>query len=193
MISLVFFFIFPTFGQLKFLTMKLLFQFLSKGKNLLLLFCLFVLFNFLLSSFMPKEYALDLKFAYSVEEAYTAIGHLDLDQRQIYRFGIWVFDMPYMVVYCLLFSGILMKLWKNKTTAWIPLSVFVMDLFENLAVLRILKLYPVQNDSLAILASCFSTTKWVLVGILILALFTGLFLILSSRKYTPVNSAEAGI
>lgn len=173
--------------------MKLLFQFLSKGKNLLLLFCLFLLFNFLLNSFMPKEYALDLRFAYSVEEAYGAIGHLDTDQRQFYRFGIWVFDMPYMVFYCLLFSGILIKLWKNKKTAWLPFAILIMDLFENLMVLRILKIYPTRNEILVTLASGFTTTKWVLVGILIFALLSGLLFVFSTRKYSGVKSAEAGI
>ncbi|OOG77179.1 hypothetical protein [Algoriphagus sp. A40] len=173
--------------------MKLLFQFLSKGKNLVLLFCLFLLFNILLSSFMPKEYALDLKFAYSVEEAYGALSHLDLDQRKLYRFGVWALDMPYMAVYCLLFSGILIKFWKNKKVAWLPVSILVMDFFENLLVLRILKLYPVQNEILAVLASGFTTTKWVLVGILIFVLLIGLFLVVSARKYSPANSAEARI
>lgn len=173
--------------------MKSLFQFLSKGRNLILLFCLFLLFNCLLNSFMPKEYALDLKFAYSVQEAYGALEQLDSNQREIYRFGIWIFDMPYMVVYCLFCSGILIKLWKNKKTAWLPVAILVMDLFENLMVLRILKLYPVQNETLAILASGFTTAKWVFVGILVLVLLSGLFFLFGTRKYSSVNSAEARI
>lgn len=173
--------------------MKTLFLFLSNGRNLILLFCLFLLFFFLLSSFIPREHALDLRFNYSVEEAYDALGKLDSDQRDAYRIGIWVLDLPYMVVYFLLFSGILLKLLNNKRTLWIPSSIFVMDLFENLLVYRMLEIYPVQSEMLATMASFFTTTKWVMAVVLVVFLIGGIFYFIRSRKIAASKSHIARI
>ncbi|GAA0879646.1 hypothetical protein GCM10009119_26150 [Algoriphagus jejuensis] len=173
--------------------MKLLFQFLSKWGNLLLLFCLFLLFNILLSSFLPKEYVLDLMFAYSSEEAYAALGHLNPSQIHRYKIGIWILDMPYLGIYCLLFSGLMIQIWKNHTTAWLPVAVAAMDLFENLSVLRILGLYPRQNEIWTAIASFFSTSKWVLVGVLIFALVFGLIFSVFSKRNFFEKSTEARI
>jgi hypothetical protein len=154
--------------------MKSLFVFLGKGKNLLLLACLFLLFNFLLSHFIPKEYALDLKFAYSADEAYLALGSMNWELRNVYRVVVWFLDMPYIFVYTLLFTGILLKLWRSRKVVWLTLSIFLMDLLENLLVLRLLKTFPGRSEVLAILCSFFSTSKWTLVIIMVLMIFIGL-------------------
>ena len=154
--------------------MKSLFVFLGKGKNLLLLACLFLLFNFLLSHFIPKEYALDLKFAYTADEAYLALGSMNWELRNVYRVVVWFLDMPYIFVYTLLFTGILLKLWRSRKVVWLTLSIFLMDLLENLLVLRLLKTFPGRSEVLAILCSFFSTAKWTLVIIMVLMIFIGL-------------------
>jgi hypothetical protein len=173
--------------------MKSLFEFISKSKNLLLLACLFLLFNFLLGHFLPKDHALDLMFAYSVEEAYIALGHLNWEVREIYRIGVWALDMPYMVVYCLLFSGILIKIWKNKKMVWLPVGIFIMDFLENLMVLRILKVFPKQNEFLATFSSIFTTSKWILVALMVVIIFFGLLNLLANRKYFSFESSKAEI
>ncbi len=173
--------------------MKSLFEFISKSKNLLLLACLFLLFNFLLGHFLPKDHALDLMFAYSVEEAYIALGHLNWEVREIYRIGVWALDMPYMVVYCLLFSGILIKIWKNKKMVWLPVGIFIMDFLENLMVLRILKVFPTQNEFLATFSSIFTTSKWILVALMVVIIFFGLLNLLANRKYFSFESSKAEI
>lgn len=150
--------------------------------NLIILSCLVILFNILLSSFLPADQALDLKFAYSVKEAYEAIGMLDLETRKIYRLGIWALDLPYMIIYGLLFSGILFKIWEKKKMMLIPLGVVLLDLFENLMVLRILKLYPIENEALATFASFFTTGKWLLVGVMVLMILFGLIHKFFDRK-----------
>lgn len=142
---------------------------------------------------MPKENALDLKFAYSVEEAYLALGNLDWDHRNIYRFGIWVLDTPYMIVYCLLFSGILLKLWGNKRVVFLPVLILTIDFFENLTVLKMLRIFPKENEFLAILSSIFTTSKWILVALLVFMILFGLLNFLMSRKFLTFNSQKAEI
>ncbi len=173
--------------------MKLLFQYLSRWGNLLLLFSLLLLFYILLSSILPKEYALDLMFAYTAKEAYSALGHLNPEQIQTYKMGTLLLDMPYMAIYCLLFSGLMIKIWGSKNAAWLPVVIAVMDLFENLSVLRLLALYPVENQRLAVLASLFTTSKWVLVGVLFFAMIFGTAWTVFSKKHFPAKSAEARI
>ncbi|RIW13146.1 hypothetical protein D0X99_17190 [Algoriphagus lacus] len=173
--------------------MKKLFQFLSKGKNLLLLAGLFLLFNYLLSHFLSKENALDLKFAYSVEEAYLALGNLDLDHRNVYSLGLWLLDTPYMIVYCLLFSGILLKLWGNRKVVFLPVLILTIDFFENLTVLKMLKIFPKENEFLALLSSFFTTSKWIMVAVLIFMILFGLLNFLVGRKILSVNSQKAEI
>lgn len=159
-----------------------LFKSINNRMNLIILSCLLILFNILLSSFLPADQALDLKFAYSVQEAYEAIGMLDLETRKIYRLGIWALDLPYMIIYGLLFSGILFKIWEKKKVMLIPLGVVLLDLFENLMVLRILKLYPLENETLATFASFFTTGKWLLVGVMVLMILFGLIHKFFDRK-----------
>lgn len=168
-----------------------LFKSMNSWFNLAILTCLLFLFNFLLSSQLPADKVLDLRFAYSVQEAYDSIGMLDLETRKIYRLGIWALDLPYMVIYGLLFSGLLYKIWKTQKVLILPLAVVLMDLFENLMVLRILKLFPLENQVLAILASFFTTCKWLLVGLMVLTILYGLFHNFFTRKVTSGSQSHS--
>ena len=173
--------------------MNLLFQFISKWTSIVVLFCLFVLFNILLGAFLPKEYALDLMFAYSPKDAHTALGHLDMSQQANYAVGIWALDMPYIGVYFLFFSGLLIKVWKYNKVVLLPAAIAVADLFENLSVLRILALFPHESEILAVIASFFTTSKWVLIGILAVSMVVGVLLRLFFGKYSKGNSAGVRI
>ncbi|GAB3219124.1 hypothetical protein J0A67_04065 [Algoriphagus aestuariicola] len=169
--------------------MKSLFQFLSRWRNLLLLFFLFVLFNGLLNSILPKKHALDLMFAYSADDAYAALAQLDRDQLSVYSVGIWVLDMPYIVIYGLLFTGLLLKIWKRTVVVWLPLGIATMDLFENLSISRILYLFPLRQEFLVTVASFFTTSKWTMVGFLVLSIFCGLISSIAYRKRFFAKSA----
>ena len=72
--------------------MTKLLDFVGKKNHLIILFALVILFNVLLSFFMPKDQALDLKFAYTFGEAYQSIETMDLETRQIYRLGVWTLE-----------------------------------------------------------------------------------------------------
>jgi hypothetical protein len=170
--------------------MNSVYAFLSKWKNLLLLFCLFILANVLLGRFMPKDHALDLMFAYSADEAYASLEQLNAEQQKLYSFGLLALDMPYLFIYGLLFSGILMKLWKKKFTTWIPVSIMIMDFFENILILNILHLLPERHDGLATLTSIFTTFKWILIGVLAISVIAGLFSLTISRFFSKESSVK---
>lgn len=149
------------------------FSSIVKRHVLILLAFLFVLFNFLLNYFLPSEYALDLKFAYSVDQAYYAISNLSKPDREIYRFGIFALDFPYMLVYGLLASGLLFCLWRNKIFVLIPLFIVFFDLLENILIIIILNNYPIEKPALAVMASFATTSKWLFVGLLLLSFLIG--------------------
>ncbi|MEN2282635.1 hypothetical protein AAGF08_10900 [Algoriphagus sp. SE2] len=133
--------------------------------------------------FLPSEYALDLKFAYSVDQAYYAISSLSKPDREIYRFGIFALDFPYMIVYGLLTIGLIYYMWHNKVILLIPILIVFFDLIENILIVCILNSYPFERPVLAIMASVSTTSKWLFVGLLLLSLLIGLLrLIRFSRK-----------
>lgn len=153
--------------------MNTLFELLRNKRSLYVLLILFVILNLSLTYFMPKDQALDLKFAYSVDEAYLLLGQLNQTQRDFYCFGAWALDLPYMIVYTLFFSGILYRLWNRKRVAWIAFSIFVADFFENLFILQVIHNYPSHLSDTVIYASIFTTSKWILVGVVLAAMVAG--------------------
>ncbi|MDF2158527.1 hypothetical protein [Algoriphagus sp. CAU 1675] len=138
------------------------------------LFIVSIIFNFLLSHFIPKDWALDLRFAYSVEEAYSTLGNMSLANRDLYRTGIWFLDFPYMIFYSLALVGLLYKIWGNKLLIKLPLLIAFFDLLENMSILQMLRLFPYENDSLAVFASICTSAKWILVAFTVLVLLWGL-------------------
>ncbi len=170
-----------------------IFQFLGRRRNLIILFVLFLMFNVGLGWMMPKEHALDLKFAYSASEAYAALEDMGPAQRESYKIGIVSLDMPYIPVYCLLFSGLLVRVWKRRAAAWLPLAIAVMDLLENLSVLVLLALFPAKNETMGLAASFFSTSKWALIALLAIALVFGLISTVVFRRHPPSKNKEEGI
>jgi len=154
--------------------MNSLFEYLSNKKVLSVLLFLFIILNFSLTYFMPKDQALDLKFAYSVDEAYLSLGQLNHAQREFYSFGAWALDVPYMVVYSMFFSGILFRLWSKKRIAWFAFFILVADFIENLFILQILKNYPRHLSETVVFASFFTTIKWILVALVLAAIVGGI-------------------
>lgn len=154
--------------------MNTLFEFLRNKRVLYCLLILFVILNLSLTYFMPKDQALDLKFAYSVDEAYLLLGQLNQTQREFYCFGVWALDLPYMIVYTLFFAGILYRLWNKKRVAWMAFFILLADFFENLFILQVLKNYPSHLSDTVIYASIFTTSKWILVGVVLMAIVGGL-------------------
>ena len=164
--------------------------FVGKKTHLFILFGLTLSFNILLTLFMPKEYALDLKFAYSFTEALQSLQQMDLKTRELYEIGVWALDFPYLVVYSLFFAGVLYRLFDKKTFVFLPFGVALMDVFENILVLRILQNFPDLTQSLVFSASIFTTAKWVLVAIMMTLVIVGLVRMIILKKYSLQSQSE---
>ncbi len=173
--------------------MSKLLNFLDRKLILFGLFIFAIFFNFLLSHFMPKDWALDLRFAYSVEEAYSTLGKMDLAKRDLYRLGIWFLDFPYMVFYSLTLVGLLRKFWGNRLLIKLPFLIAFFDFLENILILKMLRLFPSENDSLAVFASICTSSKWILVGLTVLILLWGLFQRFLIQKVSTSSQSEYGV
>ncbi|MCS5490050.1 hypothetical protein [Algoriphagus limi] len=170
--------------------MNTVIDFVSDKRILIALFLLMVALNLSLSFFMPKDHALDLKFAYTFSEAYQSLAEMDSDTRKFYRFGIWALDFPYMIVYSLFFAGILCRLWGSRALVVVPFLIAIFDFFENLMVLRILKLFPEPNRLITLIASGFTTLKWLAVAIMFIIIILGIWKYYFSEKFSTSSSSS---
>jgi hypothetical protein len=166
------------------------FTLVSKTKTLILLSFLVIVFNLLMPKFLSKDHALDLQFAYSPDHVAFSLNQLNAEERGLYRIGLLALDMPYLVCYGLLLSGILYRLWGKGSLVFIPVLVSLADLVENLIILRLLGIFPREDKPLAFIVSFFSTTKWILVGVVLLTVFVGLIRWFVYRRVVSVNSPK---
>jgi hypothetical protein len=173
--------------------MNSFFDTLSKIRSLVFLAALVILFNVLIPRFLPKDHALDLQFAYSTDQVFYSLNQLDGKERNLYRIGLLALDMPYLISYALLLSGILIRLWKRKVFVLIPFFIALADLFENLIILRLLGIFPKENALFAVMASVFSTTKWVMVGIVLVTVIAGVINWKFSGRDVSVKSPKVKI
>lgn len=163
--------------------MKTIFKSLKKPTSLVVLFVLFISFNFLLNRFMPPNLALDLRFAYSASEAFSVLNSMGESMRMQYLLVIWGLDTPYMVFYLLLLIGLICKIWKQRCLILLPVVTVLLDLFENMTVSGLILRFPTESVTLGYLASFFTTTKWLCVGACVVYLIIGLV-----RNYMQKNN-----
>ncbi len=122
---------------------------------------------------MPPELVLDLKFAYSAQEAYQSLQEMGESRRSDYITCLLIFDIPYMVIYSLLFIQLLNFLWKDNRFQIICFGILGFDLLENVAVFILVNIFPVYSPAFGFVASFFTSAKWICVGILVLVVFVG--------------------
>ncbi|MDO9552906.1 hypothetical protein [Rhodonellum sp.] len=133
----------------------------SSGKNILILFVAFFVFNmFLFPYYIPINEPLDLKFAYSSKQAYQLIEGYGETDRQIYANCLIYIDFVYPVIYGLMFSFLLFRIKKSVILAQIPLLASLADFIENIGIITLLQYFPGKNLLLAGMTSMFTTLKW---------------------------------
>ena len=148
---------------------------LTRSLIIFVLVILFFLINILMKNTVPPEYVLDLQFHYTAVEAYLRLELMGQELRDSYMKCLLIFDMLYMVIYTLLVSRTLLYLWGHQKLDWVCMAVLFSDFLENISVLYLLNTFPVYSFKGGFLASFFTTTKWVFVGMIIMLLLGGLF------------------
>lgn len=170
-----------------------LIKFFSSSKSLLSLGALFIGFNLLIPLYLPKDHALDLRFAYSPEVAHSLLSELNPDQVKNYFFGLWALDMPYLVIYGFLLSGLLLRIWGNSWVIRLPFLISAFDFLENVVILSLLQSLPQKVDELYLFASFFSSAKWSFVLLSFTAILVGGIRKLMAKKPILAESREIKI
>jgi len=151
------------------------FNLILGGRSIAILIFLFVFFNVMLKQTISAELVLDLKFGYTASDAYQVLQEMGQEQREAYLRCLLLFDIPYMVIYTLLFIQLFNFLWKEKGFQLFCLGILVFDLLENFMILMMIQTFPDYSSFLGFSASFFTSAKWVLVGVAVVLCLVGVF------------------
>jgi hypothetical protein len=122
---------------------------------------------------MPGEKPLDLEFYYTAEEAYSRLSGFSEEIRESYRMGLMVTDMIYPIVYSLLFSFIIFRLWKNEKLALLPFMILLFDFIENISIITMLVFFPEKIIFWGTLAGISTSLKWLFSVLTLIFVFIG--------------------
>lgn len=179
-----------------------MFDFLSKGKGLIGITVIYLIFAAVLLPFFAQKMnqaakeqnpavekadlkPMDLRFQYTktdVDDFFKAIGPKG---KEHYKFIESKIDMAYPIVYALFFMSLITFLlrknkWNSGLIQWLaflPLLAAIPDYFENFNILKMLELGT--SDALAAKGSLYTQIKWMgvllsLLTILVLTIRLGL-------------------
>jgi hypothetical protein len=151
---------------------------------LTLLFALVIVPNFQnrLEALSGGVSLLDLRLAYSPEQARAMLAAYGAAGRPLYRSFAATGDIVYPVVYATLFALLVSWLFLRgfgPASRWrrlnvLPFAAMLFDWLENAAIIAMLKAYPDVPDSLIRLGSAFTGLKWAVGGLSILLVALGL-------------------
>lgn len=143
------------------------------AKSIIVLVALFLTFNSLMKNTIPPESVLDLKFAYSARTAYSMLSEMGEEMRRAYVKCLLFLDIPYMVIYTLLFIQLLNYLWTDTRIQLFCVGILIFDFFENLTIYSMIQIFPDYSSFLGFSASFFTSSKWVFVGVVVLLSIVG--------------------
>ena len=148
-----------------------------------------VIFVVFVTTILPNEAAaglangltesIDTSFSYTPTRLYEIISSYTYEVRMLYIYQRFTFDLIWPLVYG---AFIILTSWyliektnlKYKKLRLIPILAVGFDFLENILVSLLMYLYPYQSYFLAIIASSFTTLKWLTLSlsfIMIMILF----------------------
>jgi hypothetical protein len=155
------------------------------NRNIIILLILVLLFQqVLFTHLLPKgEHAvmLDTLLFYSAEDAYEIIGNYSPEMRRGFIIGELTLDLIFPLIYAMLFSFLLARLFGGKKIILFPFLMLIFDYLENAAIVIMLLSYPQKFLALGTMAAVFSAIKWMLLPVIILLLLIGV--IIKIRQY----------
>jgi hypothetical protein len=163
---------------------------LPRGKTLILLFLVLLIFNLFLFPARTKRLetlsggagpVLDVRFGYSPDEVHAYAAALGPEGRRLYAITQVTLDLAYPALYGLLLAGLLVLVLARgfpgrqgvALLALVPFAMALLDVAENLAIVVLMLLFPVTPVWLAHLASAFTVDKWLVGGIIVVLLVAG--------------------
>ena len=150
-------------------------NFVSKKRSQIILF---ILFNFCGLIFILLPYGiiwnmLDLHFNYTSADVFKSFYQMGEKGRYINLYSTLIIDTIYPVLYTSLMLGAYVTLFKkNKLILFLPITVFILDIFENINIVYMNITFLNLNETQVMIASTITSFKWITVfGMLIFLIF----------------------
>ena len=150
-------------------------NFVSKKKSQIILF---ILFNFCGLIFILLPYGiiwnmLDLHFNYTPVDVFKSFYQMGEKGRYINLYSTLIIDTIYPILYTSLMLGAYVTLFKkNKLILFLPITVFILDIFENINIVYMNITFLNLNETQVMIASTITSFKWItVIGMLTLLIF----------------------
>jgi len=150
-------------------------NFVSKKKSQIILF---ILFNFCGLIFILLPYGiiwnmLDLHFNYTPVDVFKSFYQMGEKGRYINLYSTLIVDTIYPILYTSLMLGAYVTLFKNnKKILFLPITVFILDIFENINIVYMNITFLNLNETQVMIASTITSFKWItVIGMLTLLIF----------------------
>ena len=135
--------------------------------------------------------SIDTSILYSVDDLYTIISGYSREVRLAYIYQRFTFDLIWPLVYgafivvTTTYLLIKIKIKRINSLIYFPLAAVGLDFLENISVSILMFIYPLRINALALLASIFTTLKWITLSysfIQIIILIVVLLIIKTKKK-----------
>ena len=116
---------------------------------------------------------LDLHFNYTSADVFKSFYQMGEKGRYINLYSTLIIDTIYPVLYTSLMLGAYVTLFKkNKLILFLPITVFILDIFENINIVYMNITFLNLNETQVMIASTITSFKWITVfGMLIFLIF----------------------
>ena len=154
--------------------MKQLFKLKINIYHVLLVLFIFAIFT---ATILPSEairgveagltQSIDTSILYSVEDLYLIISGYTREVRLAYIYQRFTFDLIWPLVYgafivvTTTYLLIKIKIKRINSLIYFPLAAVGFDFLENISVSILMFIYPLRINVIALMASLFTTLKWI--------------------------------
>ena len=152
-------------------------NFVSKKRSQIILF---ILFNFCGLIFILLPYGiiwnmLDLHFNYTSADVFKSFYQMGEKGRYVNLYSTLIIDTIYPILYTSLMLGAYVTLFKkNKLILFLPITVFILDIFENINIVYMNITFLNLNETQVMIASTITSFKWITVIVMLTLLIFGL-------------------
>jgi hypothetical protein len=116
---------------------------------------------------------LDLHFNYTSADVFKSFYQMGEKGRYVNLYSTLIIDTIYPILYTSLMLGAYVTLFKkNKLILFLPITVFILDIFENINIVYMNITFLNLNETQVMIASTITSFKWITVfGMLIFLIF----------------------
>jgi hypothetical protein len=173
---------------------------IASWKSLLIFLAVYLFFNgFILKNTENKINQLagkpvgiiDLTLGFNPQRTLMMVGDYGDESRSFYSTVEMTTDLIYPIVYAFLFGITLTLLYRKSSYAWVNILPFIcllFDYFENINVIILLRTYPQQLLTVAVICEIIKLAKWIIFGSVVLLVIIGLVSLLINRVKQKVPS-----